>query len=177
MEGLKAAEQVLGGEQHASADGLDYGGVCRMTQLDGGRCRISAQADDSMGSCGACSMTSLDSMSSCSSGEQDKNGLGVAKSSLSTGGRRMWIAKKKQDGSASSSTSTTMDGVHGDAGNLKKDDSGTLVGDPSMVDEGIGRQTKFFFTFWACVQGRCRSATWGPGPGFGRRGWWIWWWG
>ena len=135
VEGLKAAEQVLGGEQHASADGLDYGGVCRMTQLDGGRCRISAQADDSMGSCGACSMTSLDSMSSCSSGEQDKNGLGVAKSSLSTGGRRMWIAKKKQDGSASSSTSTTMDGVHGDAGNLKKDDSGTLVGDPSMVDE------------------------------------------
>ena len=136
VEGLKAAEQVLGGEQHAGADGLDHGGVCRMSQLDGGRCRLTAQADDSMGSCSACSMTSLDSMSSCSSGEQDKNGLGVATSSSSTGGRRMWIAKKKEDGSASSSTSTTrMGGVHEDAGSLKKDDSSALVGNSSMADE------------------------------------------
>ena len=117
VKGTKAAEQVLGSELHACADGMDYGGVCRMSQLECGRSRITAQEDASMGSCGACSMTSLDSMGSCSGGEQDMNGLGVAKSSSTTGGRRMWIAKKKEDGSASSSTSTcVVGGVHGDAG-------------------------------------------------------------
>ena len=65
LKGTQAAEQVLDREQHVSAEELNYGGVCRMTQLDCGRCRLTAQADDCMGSCGACSMSSLDSMGSC----------------------------------------------------------------------------------------------------------------